>query len=885
MRPDSNTIMLLPVPRKATVTGDALVLPGTPTISFAGQRENAVHQAIAVELGPVRRAADALRADIQFRPVADAPADLRRWAQEAEGYALAIGPDGIRLWAATAAGHLYGAMTLRQIGRQFGCRLPGLRIGDAPSLRHRGVQLSFPQGHTAYRHAFMRHVVPELARWKINALYLYLESFFDFPSLPHTAGPGAMTADEARDLDRLCRAYNVALIPQLNVLAHAGEILSLQKYHHLLEYPPKQDLRTVSGFNLCATSPAVRRFVDAMLHDVFAAFSADIIHVGGDEVSMLGECPDCLKRKGKLDKMGMYQHYFGRIRDLSQRKGRRIGIWGDMLLHYGQKAAPLERRRLLAPLREGVVIYDWHYGGGSPETVKFFVANGFETIACSSSNLCYSASVWPSQAVNQRLLFADALAAGALGGMTTAWCNFTGLHEEHLNYLFATGATALWSAPSGQAQAPAPGLTLAGFERAYCLQRYGLRSDTLTQYWHVLGDAGGPVLKALAPCNGVNVRKCLYHTDNVLTFWIHYSTNLRGAGLEGYRAGIQQARRLWNRVRRESRECTDVYLPLQEGPLLMHEHLLKRFEMTEALYALYAAAARAQYAQPATYARLLRRAAAQLLWHLEDFPPIEAYLVAARKQLGLDRSSILRVQATQRKTRELAAFLEHLAVAKRPLPAFSRLHGMFLGVTRTDWYGDREHEWALGPARFQRYTLENGPWPPAPEAQREPGPHVPVQTFQLSRLMPPCQDIRQLAYPRDLKALRLKPRRFPDLFCHVHADMFPNGEDGVVYYLCRMRCPKPMKLEIGFGYDGPVKLWVDRQPRYADPAGTNPSYPDKGRISLAAGRGIYEILVALSSNQGKAYGILLTIRRADVTVEQYQKAPEQYALPTIEADA
>ena len=63
MRQDSNTIMLLPVPRNATFTGGVLVLPEIPNISFTGLRENAVHQAIAVELGPVRRGAAARGCD------------------------------------------------------------------------------------------------------------------------------------------------------------------------------------------------------------------------------------------------------------------------------------------------------------------------------------------------------------------------------------------------------------------------------------------------------------------------------------------------------------------------------------------------------------------------------------------------------------------------------------------------------------------------------------------------------------------------------------------------------------------------------------------------------------------------------------------------------
>ena len=517
-----------------------------------------------------------------------------------------------------------------------------------------------------------------------------------------------MTPDDAKELDRFCQAYNIQLIPQLNVMAHCGEILTLQKYHHLVECPPNQDFRTLPGFNLCATTPEVRTLVETMLTDLFGCFSAPLIHVGGDEVSSLGECPRCQPHLTELGKPGLYLDYFGNVRDIAAKHGRKIGIWGDMLLHYYKDAKPEDRKRVFAPLRQNTVIYDWHYSGGSPDTLKFFVAEGFETIACSSTHLCYSSALWPGQAVNQRLLFGDAVAAGALGGMTTAWCNFTGLHEEHFNYLFASAGTVLWSGPGDKTLAP--DLDLATFEKAYLLQRYGFTNDTLTRYWHILGDARGPVLSVLAPLHGVNPRKCLYHTDNVLTFWKHYAHLLRDDGLERYRTGIADARRIWEQVKTDTAAGVDPYLPYQEAPLLMHEHLLRRYEMTEAVYAAYDDAAKAQFEDPKLCTKRLNEAADRLLAHVNDFPPIEKYLTAARKEFGLDRSSQLRLAATRRKMEELAAFLRSLATSGRPLPAFIQMHDVFLDVPRTNWYGDREHEWATGPARFQRYTLQSGPW-------------------------------------------------------------------------------------------------------------------------------------------------------------------------------
>jgi hypothetical protein len=857
-------LLILPVPRSVAFTGGTLTCAAPLTLAMLGPGDAITDPTVAHELDGARWVAGPARALVRFEPADGAPSDLAKWVRQPEGYCLVVDANGIRVWAATPAGRLYAAMTLRQLRRQFGSRLPCLRIGDAPTLGLRGVQLVFVQGHTAYRARYMRHVVPQLARWKINALYLYLENYFEFPSLPHLAGPGAMTADDARELDALCRAYHIKLIPMLNLLGHASETLYLQRYAHLAEHSADADPRLTPGSNFCPTAPEARRLVATMLRDAMDAFSSDLIHVGGDEVAMLGQCPRCRARRDRLDAFGLYVRHFAWLRDLAQQRGRRIGIWGDMLLHYAHNASARMRERVLAPLRAGTVIHDWHYGGGAPETLKFFTKAAFDTVASSSSNLCYMASLWPGMAVAQRQLFADAVRAGAGGGMTTAWCNFLGLHEEQFNYLFATGGTALWSGPTDDALAP--DLALTRFERAYSLQRYGLRSDALTVYWHTLGDGLGPVLSPLAPFNGTSLRKCLYHTDNVLTFWVRYAQALRGNRLGQYRAGVRKARTLWEAVRAQAPAGDDPYVPLQAAPLLMHEHLLHRFDTTEAVYKLYAQAALVQFKDQRRCAKLMCAAADRLRAHLADFPPIERYLRAARRDLGLERSSLARVRATQRKIRALAAFFEHLGRSDRPLPVFLQLHDMFLQQSRIDWPGIREHDWVAAPPRFRRYTIESGPfWGDGPRTTLEPGPHVAVQRFMVSRLQPMLGTIGDVPYPRRRAGLGFKLREFPEVTCGLHHEWFPNGENGVVYLATRVHCTEPMRLELSLGYDGPIKVWVDRKPVFEDPAGTNPTYLDKARVPLAARRGTHEIMLAFASNSGRAYDFVLVLKRMDAT--------------------
>ncbi|UVI27369.1 beta-N-acetylhexosaminidase [Paenibacillus spongiae] len=731
------TLMVLPVPRRAERREGTYVMPERLTI--AGLTEDAGYAAIAAELGGYpAMGTEAAVVRLQLisesqdgTAASDLSAEELLLLLNPEGYVLIVSADGIDIWAAEPAGHLYGVMTLKGMMRQYGSELPCLIVGDAPAMKRRGMQLAFAQGMTEYRASYMENLVRVLAGWKINELYLYLETFFDFPSLPRLGGPGAMTADDARTLDKLCRAYNIKLIPQLNLLAHSGELLSLQRYHHLTESSAESDYRTSSSYTMCASSPEADELADRMLGDLFDCFSSDVICVGGDEVENMGECPLCKPKLEEKGKIGIYVDHFSRIMRAASVQGRKIGIWGDMLISHFAKATPDERQYAVDVLLSGTIIYDWSYDGGSFESLQSFKEAGFETVACSSTHLCYSSSVHIGQHAKQLELFADAAAAGTAGGMTTAWCNAYGLHEEQMNFLVASGATALWSGADGGGSArsgeeaneaqPEPRSDVLAygeqFERAYSLQRYGLRETALTAYWHALGDPAGAVLGPLAPLNGVDIRKCLYHTDNVLMMWKLYAAILRGEKLAQYEQGIQYARGLWDRVAAEADRLpggADTYLPLQEGSLLMHEHLLRRFRITEEMYALYDKAAKAQYRDAGEFGSALQAAAARLLEHLADFTPVEAYLTEANRMLGLEKASLLRLDATKRNMKELADFLGYLAESDRPLPAFVTLHDVFLRPFYSNWFVDRQHEWAAGPERFRRYSVQDGAWKAKP---------------------------------------------------------------------------------------------------------------------------------------------------------------------------
>jgi len=690
---------LLPEPKTLRLFGESFFSTDRMTI---GNREGAA--TIAQEIGA--DLVDGGPSSIKLHPGDKAPNELQRWAKHPEGYGLAIDGNGIDIYASTDSGYLYAAMTIRQLQAEFGSRIPGLMIGDAPDTKRRGAMLSFAQGHTEYREAYMEQLIPQLARWKINELYVYLETYFQFPSLPFLGGKGAMTPEDVRRLEKRCLDYNIKLIPQLNVLGHSGLLLSLQKYHHLGEVEPGVDIRTESASNLCACSQEGWELSATILADIMDCFQSDIIHVGGDEVSKLGVCPRCVAMKPERGKLGIYLDYFNKVQALLQSRGRKMGIWGDMLLgHWNDDEAAV-----FDHLVRDTVIYDWHYTGGSKETLGRFVEAGFETVACSTTHLIYASGMWPAQRMYIKQLFDDAGKVGAQGGLVTSWCNFAGLHEEQFLFLHAVGAALLWSGTWGGTDEPQGSMKNEHLYRAYLLQRYGFQTTALAEYWHVVGDSNGPVLGPLQPYNGAHPRRCLFYSDNVLTFWKHYAKALQGDNLTLYKEGIRAAGKRWEQVEQEARSRQDACLHLHRGPLLIHEHLLRRFLMSEILYEVYDRAAKAQYEKPQMFIQSLEQAADVLLAHLHDFPPIEAYIRSMHEQLGTESGSALRLEATKRNMLRLAEFIRYLAHSERPLPAFYELHDMFLETPRTIYYHDREHEWLDAPPQFQRYAVIGAPW-------------------------------------------------------------------------------------------------------------------------------------------------------------------------------
>ena len=140
-----------------------------------------------------------------------------------------------------------------------------------------------------------------------------------------------------------------------------------------------------------------------------------------------------------------------------------------------------------------------------------------------------------------------------------------------------------------------------------------------------------------------------------------------------------------------------------------------------------------------------------------------------------------------------------------------------------------------------------------------------IREFRVSSFQPSSGKLHNVKNPSNLENLKMGKRSFTENFCSLRPEIVALGnQDKVVYYACKFTCPEKMRLELLLGYDGPVKAWIDGKQVFHDPNGINPATPSKGRAEITSPAGVHELLVALGTNNGAAWGIFARLERIDL---------------------
>jgi len=295
-------------------------------------------------------------------------------------------------------------------------------------MERKGIHVNIGTKETmAAAERIIGEIAPALG---FNWVVLGVTGRFAYRSHPECAEPDSMEAADARRLAKAARDNGITLLPEYNCLGHQSfqeKAHALLRAHPEFNEAPEMDMHAFSFHNFyswCPNRMGVYDIVFDLIDELVEAFEAKQLHVGMDEVFVLGECPQCkgtsraqLFAKAVND---IHGHVVGK-------RGLEMMMWGDRLLPPSTGYSMWERSNnetegALDLIPQEIIMCDWHYEvmpSDDYPSVSYFQQKGFR--------------VWPGgwneePAVKRLIEVAQRDDAGKmLGYMATTWVSVTEL--------------------------------------------------------------------------------------------------------------------------------------------------------------------------------------------------------------------------------------------------------------------------------------------------------------------------------------------------------------------------------------------------------------------------------------------------------------------------
>jgi hypothetical protein len=241
--------------------------------------------------------------------------------------------------------------------------------------------------------------IPSLAALGVNLLFAEIDYNYEYVSHPELRGPDPVSRETVKQMVGLCRRLGIRLVPEFQSLGHQswGEktFALLQKYPQFDEtpgqFPGNKDIYCRSW---CPLHPDLPGIINALYDELLDVFEADALHVGMDEVFLIGSefCPRCQGRDpADLFAKAVQDAYDHIVKE----RGKEMFMWGDRLLDgkatgYGEwEASENGTQPAVDRIPKDIIICDWHYELNPTNTypsVPFFIEKGFRVLPTSFRN-------------------------------------------------------------------------------------------------------------------------------------------------------------------------------------------------------------------------------------------------------------------------------------------------------------------------------------------------------------------------------------------------------------------------------------------------------------------------------------------------------------------
>ena len=245
-----------------------------------------------------------------------------------EAYTMVVDSKGVNIMGKTPRGVFWGLMTLDQVLRGSGNKecvdaIPQLTIKDTPRTHVR--ELMVDPARTFIPIDELKAFVPEMARYKLNALHLHLVDdqawrieIKKYPQLTEQASmrwgqddllmpyKGYYTQEQMRDLVEYAAKYHVEIIPEIEMPGH--EVAAISVFPQLTCHQRQVPIRTTCGVSnelLCPGNAFTYEFLGNVFQEIANIFPSKYIHLGGDEagnpaLDCWTDCPKCQALKKQL---------------------------------------------------------------------------------------------------------------------------------------------------------------------------------------------------------------------------------------------------------------------------------------------------------------------------------------------------------------------------------------------------------------------------------------------------------------------------------------------------------------------------------------------------------------------------------------------------------
>ncbi len=389
-----------------------------------------------------------------------------------EGYFLSIGPEGVWVGADTEKARFYAVQTVAQIivGTR-GEDIPALVIEDWPDLKMRCFNVCY---HTAV--ANMPSLTPNFetlldlvelySHLKMNALLFEAEGLFPYEKYPALSNAYAFSRQQVELLRDTCRRRHVEIIPLVQSLGHAYQVLRHAEFAHLRELPDTSQ-------QYCPCNDEVPAFYNSMVEEVIDALGPiRYFHLGGDESRRLGKCPKCEKKLAEHGMGALYGDHMNRVAGHLVRKGIKPLIWADIAEEHPDILAVLDGNI-------GLVFWNYDMVDWRPYAMEQFAESSRMVIgACAAKFGAHSEYLFLyKKAMRNISLMASECRRNRLEGMmVTDWVKLAPNEVGIIANCF--GAHVAWSFHNDQKE----------FGRSFSSLLFGLETEGMDEVFKLLSE-------------------------------------------------------------------------------------------------------------------------------------------------------------------------------------------------------------------------------------------------------------------------------------------------------------------------------------------------------------------------------------------------------------